>query len=44
MIKTIIIIISVLKCINNSIEQKRKKAVQAASNLTQALVDHLNVG
>ncbi|XP_035718066.1 biogenesis of lysosome-related organelles complex 1 subunit 1-like isoform X2 [Vespa mandarinia] len=25
-------------------EQKRKEAVQAASNLTQALVDHLNVG
>ncbi|KYN14692.1 Biogenesis of lysosome-related organelles complex 1 subunit 1 [Trachymyrmex cornetzi] len=25
-------------------EQKRKDAVQAASNLTQALVDHLNVG
>uniref|UniRef100_A0ABD2WL40 Biogenesis of lysosome-related organelles complex 1 subunit 1 n=1 Tax=Trichogramma kaykai TaxID=54128 RepID=A0ABD2WL40_9HYME len=25
-------------------EQKRKEAVQAANNLTQALVDHLNVG
>lgn len=29
---------------DNSTEQKRKEAVQAASNLTQALVDHLNVG
>lgn len=28
----------------DSTEQKRKEAVQAASNLTQALVDHLNVG
>ncbi|XP_011314792.1 biogenesis of lysosome-related organelles complex 1 subunit 1 [Fopius arisanus] len=25
-------------------EQKRKEAIQAANNLTQALVDHLNVG
>ncbi|KAJ8675327.1 hypothetical protein QAD02_011113 [Eretmocerus hayati] len=25
-------------------EQKRKEAVEAANNLTQALVDHLNVG
>jgi hypothetical protein len=25
-------------------EQKRKEAVAAANNLTQALVDHLNVG
>jgi len=25
-------------------EQKRKEAIGAANNLTQALVDHLNVG
>lgn len=34
-------------CANSNVdltEQKRKDAVQAASNLTQALVDHLNVG
>lgn len=34
-------------CVNSNVvltEQKRKDAVQAASNLTQALVDHLNVG
>lgn len=26
------------------LEEKRKEAIAAASNLTQALVDHLNVG
>lgn len=38
-------IIMKIKIINLfTLEQKRKEAVQAANNLTQALVDHLNVG